>query len=388
MIARTLRSVVPRSQQRVSQSIRETIRWRYGCNQRWYTPSPFWQGVKEHPVEGAGKDSIKGKLLTTPSRLFKLIVPISSLHKQNNEPIALLVHPQQPLSYLERLVQAEVPPIKEDGQQRPPGVSFLALQMENDAIRPRKYENSSKDKYTHKEQQRQQQQQQKQKEEAELVRWSPATEIGDFIRDAARAREFLLQIEGDGRVCVEVPSFSERTYFLRMRLRKLSRRLQALATTKHECDVLAHRGAQRVALGGFGILASWWYLVYRLTFETELGWDTMEPVTYLVSLSTLMGGYLWFLYHNREISYRSALDLTISTRQKRLYAMRGVDLTLWASLIDEGNALRREIKTIAGDYDVEWDERQDEQDERVIEALKEGEKKEKKDAKESEEQDS
>jgi Protein of unknown function, DUF607. len=61
------------------------------------------------------------------------------------------------------------------------------------------------------------------------------------------------------------------------------------------CDNLAHRGAQRVAIGGFGILAVWWYSVYKLTFETDLGWDTMEPVTYLVSLSTLMAGYLWFL---------------------------------------------------------------------------------------------
>jgi hypothetical protein len=125
-----------------------------------------------------------------------------------------------------------------------------------------------------------------------------------------------------------------------------------------------------VALGGFGVLASWWYLVYKLTFETDLGWDTMEPITYLASLSTLMGGYLWFLYHNREISYRSALDFTINARQKKLYQLKGVDLQLWENLIYEANALRREIKTISADYDTEWDEKLDEKDERVIEVLK------------------
>ena len=29
--------------------------------------------------------------------------------------------------------------------------------------------------------------------------------------------------------------------------------------------------------------------VYYLTFETSLGWDVMEPVTYLVGLSGLIG---------------------------------------------------------------------------------------------------
>lgn len=206
------------------------------------------------------------------------------------------------------------------------------------------------------------------------MRWSQSTEIGDFIRDAARAEEFIVSIEespaGLGHIRVTVPSFDERTYFLRMRLRKISRRIQSIAKTKHECDVVAHRGAQRVAIGGFGVLSFWWCLVYKLTFGTDLGWDTMEPVTYLASLSTLMGGYLWFLYHNREISYRSALDFTISARQRKLYQARGLDLRMWESLMDEGNTLRKEIKNIAAEYDVDWDEIQDEQDERVTNALK------------------
>jgi hypothetical protein len=64
-----------------------------------------------------------------------------------------------------------------------------------------------------------------------------------------------------------------------MRLRKCSKKIADMAALKKECDELAHRGAQRVAMGGFGVLCGWWYLVYRLTFETELGWDVMEPVT-------------------------------------------------------------------------------------------------------------
>lgn len=96
----------------------------------------------------------------------------------------------------------------------------------------------------------------------------------------------------------------------------------------------------------------------------------MEPVTYLVSLSTLMGGYLWFLYHSREISYKPALELSIGARQKKRHQLRKVDLPLLEPSVDEANSLHRDIKTIAAEYDVEWDERADEQDQRVTEVLK------------------
>ncbi|CAI7659836.1 uncharacterized protein N7487_001155 [Penicillium crustosum] len=372
------------------------------------------------PTEGAKwpERMTKGKMLTTPSRLFKLIIPLTTIgnegHDKEIEPIAILVHPQQPLSYLERLIQSELPPIKGNTDKlRPPAISFIALQHDDNAIKPKKRIEDEIDLDANQAKEKEfipgndgiggskplngrspTQHRRSRQEDVEtysyprktndtppqngeperFVRWSQATEIGDFIRDAARAGEFIVTIEGApsglSQIRVTVPSFNERTYYLRMRLRKLSRRIQTMADVKEECDALAHRGAQRVAIGGFGILAIWWFTVYRLTFETDLGWDTMEPVTYLVSLSTLMGGYLWFLYHNREISYKSALDFTISARQKKLYQLHKVDLQLWESLIDEGNSLRGEIKNIAAEYDAEWNERADEQDKRVTEVLK------------------
>jgi division protein CdvB (Snf7/Vps24/ESCRT-III family) len=90
----------------------------------------------------------------------------------------------------------------------------------------------------------------------------------------------------------------------------------------------------------------------------------------LVGLSGLISGYGWFLYHNREVSYRSALNLTISRRQTKLYNEKGFDLAKWEALIEEGNALRKEIKAVATEYDVEWDETKDEHHKIVTEALK------------------
>lgn len=106
--------------------------------------------------------------------------------------------------------------------------------------------------------------------------------MGDFVRDAARGKEFVIEIEGSDDVPVGVPSFHQRTHYLRHRLLAVTKDLGSLSKLKSECDDMAHVGAQRVALGGFAGLVSWWGGVYWLTFETKYGWDVMEPVTYLV----------------------------------------------------------------------------------------------------------
>ena len=205
----------------------------------------------------------------------------------------------------------------------------------------------------------------------EFVRWSSSTEIGDFIRDAARAKEFEVEIEGNPKaIKVAVPSFNDRTFYLRQRLRRTSRKISDMASIKKECDHAAHKSGQRIALGGCGLLVGYWYLVWWLTFETDLGWDVMEPVTYLVGLSTLIAGYLWFLYHNREVSYRSALNLTVSRRQSALYEAKGFDIRKWEAWIEEGNAIRKEVKAVASEYDVQWDETKDEHDQAVTDALR------------------
>jgi hypothetical protein len=361
--------------------------------------------------------------------MLKLILPLTTRDTNSDrkdiEPLALLVHPQQPLSYLERLIQSELPMLKDDkGRDRIPAVYFRAEDSMQDSLQPSTPQKtpvseesetmdekdgeedfekvdefrfdgktektgklSSSNRKTPEEAAKirggpgqggvesysgeGQEAPASKQGERKFVRWSSSTEVGDFIRDAARGQEFAVEIEGaPNDIRVGVPSFNDRTYYLRMRLRKTSKKISDMAEVKKECDRLAHKGAQRVAVGGLAILVGWWVSVYQLTFQTDLGWDVMEPVTYLVGLSTLVGGYVWFLYHNREVSYKSAMNFTISRRQSKLYASHNFDLRKWESLIEEGNSLRKEIKAVANEYDVEWDEMEDEKDETVAEALR------------------
>ena len=314
-----------------------------------------------------GLTLLQGKLLTTPSRLLKLVLPLTTADfntdRKDVAPLALLVHPQQPLSYLERLIQAELPALDPKDSSKTRSVTFRAMEAKEDELKPKKKADSdgeldsdgSVQSYSGAGREG------KGQDDGEFVRWSPSTDIGDFIRDAARAKEFEVEIEGNDEIIkVAVPSFNDRTFYLRQRLLRTSRKLSDLASIKEECDRAAHKSAQRIALGGCGGLIGYWYVVYRLTFETDLGWDVMEPVTYLVGLSTLIMGYLWFLWHNREVSYRSALNITVSARQNKLYQAKGFSIQEWETMLEDANAMRREIKAVAHEYDVEWDETKDE----------------------------
>lgn len=346
---------------------------------------PFLTLNFSSPATTANPVSINpGKLLTTPTRLLKLIVPLPirvEKDKENNDsrdyaraistnetiqPLALLVHPQQPLSYVERLIQAELPPVLEDGKEKVPNIYFRAedsTTADDDVNAQDKPPESPKSRHVESYSglgHEADAEEATAEREKNWVRWSSSTEMGDFIRDAARGREFAIEVEGYNlSMRVSVPSFNDRTYYLRMRMRRMSRQIEHLARIKAECDELAHRSAHRLAQGGFAALAGWWGVVYYVTFQTEAGWDLVEPVTYLVGLSTIMGGYLWFLYISKDLSYKAAMNVTVSRRQNALYESRGFEMQRWEHLVQETNALRREIRTIASEYDVEWDEMKD-----------------------------
>lgn len=243
------------------------------------------------------------------------------------------MHPQQPLSYLERLIQSELPMIQgKDGKDRAPDVFFRAEDSAQDEIKADTRDDAEAEEEegndeqmvdgkliklgkiksgTEKEEEGKESEKAKQERiesglrggpgeggvesysgagregsssgeggEKKFVRWSSSTEIGDFIRDAARGKEFTVEIEGASKeIPVGVPSFNDRTHYLRVRFRKTNRRLDQYVKIKKECDDLAHRSAQRIAMGGFGVLVTWWAAIYHFTFQTDYGWDTMEPIT-------------------------------------------------------------------------------------------------------------
>jgi len=250
-----------------------------------------------------------GKLLTTPSRLLKLILPLNKRDANEDrsdvKPLALLVHPQQPLSYLERLIQAELPYLEENSKEKFPTVNFSAVDFGDDGHTSRESEGKGEEDFDPVKDVvvKETNQQGTSSEDSEFprfVRWSKSTEIGDFIQDAARGKEFAVDIDGASQIRVGVPGFEERSYYLRcvnstssgkgqdslspclpalrIRLRKRARQLATMADIKAQCDELAHRSGQRLAYAGFGAIAGWGVIVYWVTFMTNYGWVSAQRI--------------------------------------------------------------------------------------------------------------
>ncbi|KZT01726.1 uncharacterized protein LAESUDRAFT_739039 [Laetiporus sulphureus 93-53] len=194
-------------------------------------------------------------------------------------PTVFLLYPSQPLSHVARLILASLAPAR-------PSVSFRSRTPNGSTFS-----------------------------------WAGSTDVGHFIRDAARASEFRICIGEDAtgaapdgqhvqaRISVEVPSFESRTRFLCRLPVVVQEELSKMEALKHQCDIEAHR-------------------------ENGDAGDVMEPITYLFGLSMVIIGYLSFLCQGREVSYSSVL------RRSR-----------WLELVSEGKALRKEIDKIAEDYD-------------------------------------
>ncbi|TFY63559.1 hypothetical protein EVG20_g6267 [Dentipellis fragilis] len=306
------------------------------------TPSTKWddKGVDSAESTANGIDSQddfegvsegKGKLLPTSSHLFKLVLPLAQLSSDGSSlpPTVFLLHPSQPLTHIARLILASLPPINPT-----PDITFRSA----GAHRGNGNSNGN----------------------GGVLQWSPSTDVGDFIRDAARTAEFTIRIapapttpadaSSEALITVQVPTFAARTRFLRARLGRLRGELEAMDALKRECDQLAHRGARRVAVGGFAALVVYWGTVARLTFW-DYGWDVMEPITYLSGLSTVIVGYLWFLYRGREVSYSSILSHSIAARRHALYRARGLDMERYHDVKHEVRRLEGEVEGIRRDYD-------------------------------------
>ena len=261
---------------------------------------------------------IIGKLSPTSTHLFKLILPLPSLRSlaidsttqpppKPAPPTVFLLHPSQPLSHVSRLIQASLPTSR-SGKKAPAGYppSLPAITFESrhpqslnstyDSISPTT--SSASDEVAQDEAE-----DLKKHVEGndEAVQWSESTDIGDFVKEAARSTEFFIvlrpgedsekswssqedQASKDASstspdawtIPVTVPSFEDRTHFLRRRLAAVDKELVSMQDIKNSCDTDAHRGAKRVAIGGFAILVTYWLAVLRMTFFTDLGWDVME----------------------------------------------------------------------------------------------------------------
>ena len=87
----------------------------------------------------------------------------------------------------------------------------------------------------------------------------------------ARDKEFVIEVEGPDGVPVGIPSFKQWTHYLHQRLVAVMRDIELQVKFKSECDRIARRGAQRVAVSRFLGLVGCLVAVYWVTVKASFG---------------------------------------------------------------------------------------------------------------------
>jgi hypothetical protein len=188
------------------------------------------------------KSDEEGSITADSRGMFKMLLPLThrdALHPQTQDGkvledhVMFLLHPRQvsqpsrldarlqeqvqPLSYIASLIEAET---TFGGQGKPAKVAFRGKGSDLS------------------------------------TRWAMSTDLGEFVQRGAADREFAIALfennsaEPTRTIRVTVPSFEERTEFMRLKLTNVSEEIAKLLKIKNEADVLAMKSAKRFAFGG------------------------------------------------------------------------------------------------------------------------------------------
>ena len=316
--------------------------------------------------------------------MFKLTLPIlSSVNRSSPSTVALCVKPEQTLLDLQKLIQVELLYTSTGSQHisfttlgiepaerttdivpKPDSTGFAINGRESAILRRPSYSDPSK--YSS-------------KPTGTLTRWSLSTEIGAFIGDAVRSQYFNIGISNtpdkppSTTFRISLPSFNDRTSHQRSQLRILTPNLSSLSALKSECDAAVQRTARKrsiltLAMSGFACLLLP-LLVITFAYLSQPGLLPLSRnpppgelrlphpiVTYigagLADIFVLAGfAYLWSVY--RTTGRHSIPDLAIV---KKVYSERGFDVAKWEELQTENTRLRNEIRRVAAEYGVTWDD--------------------------------
>jgi len=117
----------------------------------------------------------------------------------------------------------------------------------------------------------------------------------------------------------------------------------ALSKQKEVLDARAHSYANKWVFGcGLYMIAQAGVLA-RLTWW-EFSWDIMEPVTYFITFSTGIVGWMYFAMTKSEYTYENLRDNLAHQRRATLYARNNFDLKRYEHLhkifANEANVLR------------------------------------------------
>jgi hypothetical protein len=125
-------------------------------------------------------------------------------------------------------------------------------------------------------------------------------------------------------------------------LEAIKQELAPLHDLKLTYDEQADNYGRRVLLWSGIYLAAQFSLLARLVW-VEFNWDIMEPITYFVTLGTMIWGYTFFTFTKTDYSYPAFKDRIARRKLRAIYLKNEFNWKRWNTLYNRAKHLEDEL---------------------------------------------
>lgn len=130
---------------------------------------------------------------------------------------------------------------------------------------------------------------------------------------------------------VQPSAIQDQITLLIHRIEELHSRITPLLQTKVSLDGKANSALNNRVWFGLAYLSAQTAFLAKLTW-IDYGWDVVEPITYFVTFTTAILGYIYFTFRKRDYSYEHAMKSWLDRRRAVEYGKAGFSLDLLQEL--------------------------------------------------------
>jgi len=128
-------------------------------------------------------------------------------------------------------------------------------------------------------------------------------------------------------------------------LEVLKTELQPMEKTREDLTIVAKKHTNRMVWLGLGLMGIQAGILARLTWF-DYSWDIVEPISYFVSYSAVVGTYAYFVLTRKEYDYASATDRIFLRNFHKNAAKQNLDVSKYNDLKNTIYKLENDLRRI------------------------------------------
>ena len=117
-------------------------------------------------------------------------------------------------------------------------------------------------------------------------------------------------------------------------LARVQEEIRGLDAEKLKYDKIAYKHANKMMYALFAYLLVQFGVLADMVW-IDFNWDIMEPITYFVTLTTVIGGFSFFIRSKSDYTYPALAQRIANSKLRKLYIANRFNYQAWSSLDQE-----------------------------------------------------